>query len=124
MIPFLLLKWVHVVCMVGATGTLMASQWAFRWDERNSAEFCAKISRLVNILVGIGFLAGIAMYGMKHGHLLGGHYNGVIGAKFIILLAVGAFMALSKKTGTGDRWRWISLCLLVLAALLGSSLSL
>jgi hypothetical protein len=81
------------------------------------ADIARRITRLLSILLGIGLLAGLAGYGLKQGHLMGGHFNGVIGLKFVILLMVGGLLPLTRKEGRGDRVRWILLALLAFAVL-------
>lgn len=115
----LILTWLHILCMIGAFGVLAAAQFALPRDTRNSPGVARGISKLGNILIGIGLLAGVAFYGMAKAHTFGAHYNGVIGTKFILLLAVGALLAISKKPGKGDAFRTIALVLISIAALLG-----
>ena len=107
--------WLHVLCMVGLFGGLLVVQFALPADVRNEATIARRITRLLSILLGIGLLAGLAGYGLKQGHLMGGHFNGVIGLKFVILLIVGGLLPLTRKEGRGDRVRWIILALLAFA---------
>lgn len=116
------LTWVHLLCMIGAFGALLAIQTAVPKAMRNGPEVSRGVSKIVNILLGLGFLAGIASYGVRHGHALGAHFNGIIGLKFVLLLVVGALLGMSGKAGKGDLFRTISLVLLAVAALAGSTL--
>ncbi len=109
--------WIHVLCMVGLFGGLLVVQLALPAQVRNDADIARRITRLLSILLGIGLLAGLASYGLKQGHLMGGHFNGVIGLKFVILLMVGGLLPLTRKEGRGDRVRWILLALLAFAVL-------
>ena len=109
--------WIHVLCMVGLFGGLLVVQLALPAQVRNDADIARRITRLLSILLGIGLLAGLAGYGLKQGHLMGGHFNGVIGLKFFILLIVGGLLPLTRKEGRGDRVRWIILALLAFAVL-------
>jgi hypothetical protein len=109
--------WIHVLCMVGLFGGLLVVQLALPSQVRNDADIARRITRLLSILLGIGLLAGLAGYGLKQGHLMGGHFNGVIGLKFVILLMVGGLLPLTRKEGRGDRVRWILLALLAFAVL-------
>ena len=109
--------WIHVLCMVGLFGGLLVVQLALPAQVRNDADIARRITRLLSILLGVGLLAGLAGYGLKQGHLMGGHFNGVIGLKFFILLIVGGLLPLSRKPGRGDRARWIALALMAFAVL-------
>lgn len=117
-----LLICLHILCMIGAFGGLLAFQAALPASLRANEDAAAGLSRVVNILIGIGLLAGALRYGIAQGHTLGAHYNGVIGAKFVILLAVGALVGMSKKPGRGNLFRTVSIILLAIAALLGSTI--
>ena len=119
---FQALVWVHILCMVGCFGGLLALQLVVPAAVRNTPEVSKSASKLFNILIGIGLIAGVVNYVMDQGYKLGGHYNGVIGTKFMILLAVGALLGLSNKPGKGDAFRTASLVLLALAALFGTTL--
>jgi hypothetical protein len=109
--------WIHVLCMVGLFGGLLVVQLALPAQVRNDADIARRITRLLSILLGLGLVAGLAGYGLKQGHLMGGHFNGVIGLKFFILLIVGGLLPLSRKPGRGDRVRWIALALMAFAVL-------
>ncbi len=117
------MRWLHLLCMVGTFGVLFLFQFglppAVRRDEANGRA----VARVANILIGLGFVVGLLMYGIEKGHLRGGHFNGVIAMKFLILLAVGALLAMSKKQERGDKFRSIALALLALAAFLGTTIS-
>ncbi len=113
--------WIHILANVGAFGALLAFQTAVPRETRTLAVVSSRIARVVNLMIGIGLLAGLIHYVLKEGYTYGPHYNGVIAVKFIILLAVGALTAVSKKSPKGDTLRWVSLILLALAALFGQS---
>lgn len=123
MLP-VILTWVHVLCMIGAFGGLLLAQFGLPAAVRNSDEVTRGISKVGNILIGLGFVAGILNYGLIKGHTLGPHFNGVVAVKFVILLAVGALLGMSKKPGKGDTFRTIALVLLAIAAFAGMSLRL
>lgn len=117
-----LLIWIHLICMVGAFGGLLLCQFALPADVRRQDAVARGASRVLNLLIGVGLLAGAAIYGLKKGQLMGPHYNAVIGVKFGLLLAVGALVGMSKKPERGDVMRNLACVLLALAALLGSTL--
>lgn len=121
--PVALLLWLHILCMISAVGTLLSTQLCTEPSYRNAAAPSRAIARLANILLGIGFLAGITYYLLTGGPGHSAHYNGVIAMKFLFLLGAGALIGISKKTDSGDRLRWIALTLLVLASLFGITLS-
>lgn len=116
------LKLIHILTMVGTFGGLLVYQLALPAAARASDENARGASKVLNILIGLGFLAGIAQFVIKKGWMLGPHYNGVMGLKFVLLLAVGALLGMSRKPGKGDTFRWIACGLLALAA--ASALSL
>lgn len=110
----------HILCMIGAFGALLGCQAGLPAELRRGEALGRGISRIVNVLVGLGLLAGLALFGIKKGHLLGAHYSLVVGVKFGLLLAVGALVAMSKRPDRGDTLRNIACTLLAVAALLGS----
>lgn len=121
--PISLVLWLHIVCMISVIGTLLSTQLCTTPEYRNSAGPSRAIARLANILIGIGFLAGISYYLLKDGMTLGPHYNGVIGMKFVFLLGAAALIGISKRTDRGDSLRWIAFGLMVLASLFGATLN-
>lgn len=106
---------IHVLCMVGLFGGLLLVQLALPAHVRNESITARRITRLLSILLGVGLLAGLLNYGLRQGHLLGGHFNGVIGLKFVLLLIIGGLLPLSRKEGRGDTVRWIMIALLILS---------
>lgn len=121
--PVALLKWLHILCMVGTIGVLLAAQVCSTPEQRNSPTASRATARLANILLGIGLLAGFAYYFLTDGMTRGAHYNGVIGMKFVFLLGAGALIGISKRTDRGDSLRWIAFGLLVSASLFGVTLT-
>lgn len=118
MTTYELLRWLHVLCMVGLLGGLVVFQLGLSTSARMDAANLRGATRLWNILLGVGLLAAVLMYGMVKGHTMGGHYNGVIGLKFIVLLAVGGLLPVAKKrAGGGDGLRWLCIVLLLVASL-------
>jgi hypothetical protein len=115
----MILTWLHILCMIGAFGVLAGAQFGLPSDVRNREDVARGISKIGNIFIGIGLLASVAFYGMAKAHTFGAHYNGVIGTKFVLLLAVGALLGMSKKPGKGDTFRTVALVLIAVAALLG-----
>ncbi len=118
----ILLKWIHILCVIGTFGGLVAVRFGLPADVRNSDAVSRTSTRLFNILIGIGLLAGLSVYFMKQGMILGPHYNGVIGLKFVILVAVGGLIPMSRKPGKGDLFRTLAIVLLAIAALAGASI--
>ena len=107
--------WIHVLCMVGVFGGLLLVQLALPAAVRNEASTARLITRFLSILLGVGLLAGLAGYGLKQGHRMGGHVNGVIGLKFALLLVVGGLLPLCRREGRGDRVRWVALVVMAFA---------
>ncbi|HEY8241475.1 MAG TPA: hypothetical protein VIH35_08510 [Kiritimatiellia bacterium] len=116
------LKLLHILCMVGTFGGLLVFQFGLPAATRAQDINARAAARFLNVLLGLGFLVGATLYVLSRGWTFGPHYNGVIGLKFTVLLAVGGLLAASKKPGKGDTLRWIACVLLALAA--GSTLSL
>jgi len=114
--------WIHLVCMVGSIGALLAAQCCLPPENRNQAAPSRGIGRLVNILLTVGLLAGLSYYLLLDGFSRGPHYNGVVGVKFVFLLAATALVGMSKKTDRGDVFRWIALGLLLAASLFGKTI--
>lgn len=121
-ILLLVLKWIHVLAMVGILGGLLVYQCGLPAETRNHPDHARAATRLWNILLGIGILAGLLLYGLQRGHTLGAHYNGVIGVKVVVVLALGALLPMCRRPDRGDAMRWTSAALLALAALAGLSL--
>lgn len=118
MIPtfYELLRWIHVLCMVGLLGGLLVFQLGLSTSACMDAASIRGATRLWNILLAIGLLSAALMYGIARGHTMGGHYNGVIGLKLIILLAVGGLISASRRSARGDGLRWLCIFLLLLAS--------
>ena len=113
-----ILRWLHVVCMVGLLGGLLVYQLGLSTSSRVDASTLRSATRLFNILLGLGLLFGALMYGSIKGHTMGAHFNGVVGLKFAVLFAVGALLPIAKKRGNnGDGLRWICIVLLLVASL-------
>jgi len=121
--PINLLLWLHIVCMISVIGTLLSTQLCTTAEYRNSPDPSRAIARLANILLGVGFLAGLTYYILIDGMSRGAHYNGVVAMKFIFLLGTGALLGISKKTDRGDGLRWIAFGLMLAASLFGITLS-
>ena len=117
------LIWVHVLSMVGTFGGLIGFQTFLPVQFRKDPNVAAKAARFFSFLIGAGLIAGVLVYGVRKGHLLGPHFNGIIAVKFVILLAVGAALGMSKHPVRGELCRKISIALLALAAFLGTSLT-
>ena len=118
----ILLKWIHILCVIGTFGGLVVVRFGLPASVRNNEDVARSSTRLFNILIGVGLLAGLAVYFLKQGMVLGPHYNGVIGLKFAILVAVGGLIPMSRKPGKGDLFRTIAMVLLAIAALAGASI--
>jgi hypothetical protein len=110
-------KALHVLCMVGALGGLLMVQFGLPARARQDADNLRGANRLFNLLIGVGFLLGITLYTLKRGYTLGGHYNGVIGLKFVLLLGVGGLSVLMKRPGRGDGARLAAAGMMALAVL-------
>ncbi len=112
-----LLRWAHVTCMVGLLGGLLVYQIGLSTAARADAATLRSATRLWNILLGLGLLLGALMYGKVNGHTLGGHFNGVVGFKFLVLLAVGGLLPVARRGGArADGIRRICILLLLAAS--------
>ena len=117
MMPWWVVKWIHVVSVLGVLGGLLVVQLGLPAPVRHDPTHLRRITRVLSLLLALGLLAGVALYGMRQGHLMRAPFNAVIGFKFLVLLAVGGLLPLSRKAGWGDRLRWIAIAGLVLASL-------
>ena len=113
------LLWTHLLSLLGIFGGLLALQAGVPADVRNRPDVAGGAAKLFNILLALGLLAGLGLFFLTHGLQRGPHFLGVVGLKFILLLAVGALVGMSKKPGKGDTFRTIALVLLALAAFSG-----
>lgn len=117
MSALIIAKWAHVLSVVGVLGGLLLIQLGLPSATRGEPAIAQRLSRFLNALLLMGLLAGAALYGMGHGHQMGAHYNSVIGFKFVVLLAVGGLLPLSRRPGRGDTARWLAIVLMAAAAL-------
>ncbi|MCS6772225.1 MAG: hypothetical protein NZ740_09405 [Kiritimatiellae bacterium] len=111
-----LLRWVHILSMIGVFGGLLVFQLAVPKPIRRDPAVVSAAVRLWNTLLAVGFLSAVWMYLMAGGLNLGGHYQGVVGLKLLLLIAVGALLPISKRQESGDRLRMICIGLLLLAS--------
>lgn len=115
---FTFLRWVHIVSVIGLFGGLLVFQLGISTPTRMDAADLRGATRLWNILLAIGLVAGALMYLLSQGFSMGGHYNGIIGLKFVILLAVGGLLAAARRNpARGDGLRWWCILLLLIASL-------
>ncbi len=112
-----LLRWLHIVCMIGLLGGMLVYQLGLSYPSRIDAADLRGVTRVWNILLLGGLITGLSMYAQVKGHTLGPHFNGVIAVKFSILIAVGGLLALAKRRSRSDGLRWISIALLLVASL-------
>ncbi len=122
----LLIKWVHLLAVLGVFGGLLVYQLGLPASVRNEPAHARRASRVLNILLLAGLLAGLFLFMQVmpgyRGTPAAGHFHGVIGFKLLVLLAVGALLPMSRKPGRGDVLRWIALALLALAALAATTI--
>ena len=123
--------WAHLLCMVGAFGAMAAFQLALPDRVREDEDVARKSFALLNILVAVGLVAGLAAYYFRvrdagsAGEELAGPVHMIVGIKFVLLACIGACLGIgSAKTKRGQfaaahGLRWVSLLLLAGAALLG-----
>ncbi len=119
---FEVLVWLHVLCMVGTFGGLLAVQLVVPAATRNTPQVAKGAARLFSILISIGLVAGILVYVKAAGMGNGRNYNMIIGIKFVILLVVGALLGISARSGIANVLRTLAMIFLAIAALLGTSL--
>jgi hypothetical protein len=120
--------WMHLLCMVGAFGALLAGGCV---PPDAGAETSLRVLKRANLLIAIGFLAGLATYfvRIKLASLedieLPGSLHMTVGIKFLILIGVGACVGIAlAKTRKSDAaqaapFRWAAVILLAIAAFLG-----
>jgi hypothetical protein len=117
----LVIKWVHLLAVLGVFGGLLVYQLGLPAGVRNEPANARRAGLVLNILLLAGLLAGLFLFMQLmpgyRGTPAAGHFHGVIGFKLLVLLAVGGLLPMSRKSGRGDALRWIAIALLVLAAL-------
>lgn len=122
----ILLKWAHVLSVIGLFGGLLVFQTGVPAATRQSPELSRGILRVLNILLGLGLLAGLAMVGIVHRSYVGtpaaGHFFGIVGMKLLFLVVIGGLLPMSARRPNGDALRWISIVLLAVAALAGMTI--
>lgn len=123
MSPEMLVKWVHLLAVLGLFGGVLVWQLGLPPASRNNPELARGISRSLNLLLAVGLLAGLALVGLVHRHYLGtpaaGHFFGVVGLKLAILVIVGGVLPMAARRAHGDTLRWVAIVLLAAAALAG-----
>lgn len=129
--PISVVLWLHVLALVGAVGVLLAVCFALPGGTRDSASVARRFSRMLNTLMGVGLAAGLTVFMLKLkeskalGFELGSLYHGVVGTKFLILLAVGACLGIAPRMlrkgrpGITHTLQALAMVLLALAAFLG-----
>lgn len=127
----LILAWTHIMGMVGAFGSLIVVQFGLPRDVRDSAAGARVGPQLISWMLGAGLLAGLVLVFLRFkqmGGSPGGHFWGVIGVKFLLLLVAGAAVGISSaklRAGlvrTAGRLRLVAIVSLALAALFGAML--
>lgn len=125
---------VHVLCMLGAFGGLLMLQFGLPRDVRDSSDTASVAGRLPAMLIAVGFVAGFLIYWLNIRYAANNHEqlpaleHSIIGIKFLLLLAAGAFMGLTSRYLKDDQpgkaciYRGMSLVVMGIAALLGLSI--
>ncbi len=112
--------WVHILGMVGAFGVLLGARAGLAREAAPGA------ARLAAWLLGVGFLAGLIVFGLLAHR--GGLHPGLthtVATKFVLLLVAGAGLGIGAKAARNGRAvkagrAWLgALIALALAALLG-----
>lgn len=123
MSAYVIIKWVHLLSVLGLFGGLLVLQIGVPAAVRDSREQSRGILRVLNLLMGFGLLAGLAMVGLVHRSYVGtpaaGHFFGVVGLKLVFLLVVGGLLPLSARSAAGNALRWTCIALLAVSALAG-----
>lgn len=122
---YTILRWLHILCMISLLGGLLAFQFGLSTPSRMDAADLRGVTRFWNILITIGLLSGIGLYLNMRGYEMRGHFNGVIGMKFIILVIVGGLLAAARRNpAKGDAFRWWCVLLLLIASFSAFTLNL
>lgn len=123
--------WAHLLCMVGALGAVAAFQLALPARVREDADVARRSYALLNILVAVGLVAGLAAYYLKiriagaAGEELAGAVHMKVGIKFILFVCVAACFGVGSAKAKRGQFaaahglRWASILLLAGAALVG-----
>jgi uncharacterized membrane protein len=98
-----ILLWIHLLAMAGALGGAYVFQKVIDPAAAGSAEAMARCARLINLFLGAGFLAGLALYyqrvtiALRAGFSIGTTWHAIIGLKLLLLLGAGALIGISSK---------------------------
>lgn len=89
---------IHIVCMTGVLGGLIACLAAGRGAGNELAEPLRRAMRPLNLLLLVGLLAGFGLYSYRtpSGGADAGPLHALVGTKLLILLAVGALMGIAS----------------------------
>jgi hypothetical protein len=127
------LVWLHIVCVLASFGGIFVATLGLSAERRADASLVRALLRWPHALLGLGFVAGLAIYMIKartlHADGAGANpFDIVIGVKFLLLLAVGACLGIAsgklKKGGISAAHvlMRVALLLLAVAAYLGVGL--
>ncbi len=122
--------WIHLLCMVGCFGMVLAAHIASRAHTRETLATDKTLSTAAMAL-GLGLVAGIAVFLLKAklATELSSAFMMIITIKLLLLVAAGGSLAMaSKKAREGDAdagkvGRLVALASIAIAALLGVLLS-
>ncbi|GEM_PF-3332098 len=119
----------HVLCMAGVFGGLIAACAVARGDGDSAAANGRAAMRPLNILLLVGFLMGLVLFvHLTRSDTAPAHVHAAIGIKMLLFVALGAFMGMGSsafKKGNAARGRLMQILGLVIctiAALVGVSI--
>lgn len=120
---------IHVLCMAGVFGGLVAACAVARGDGEAAAANGRTAMRPLNILLLIGFVMGMILYvHLTRSDTAPAHVHGAVGIKMLLLVGLGAVMGMGSgafKKGDAARGRllqMIGLVICLLATLIGVSI--
>lgn len=118
---------VHILCMAGVFGGLVACLAAGRSTAGDLSATLRAAARPLNILLLVGFLAGMGLYvyRMPGDGADAGPLHAIIGVKMLLFLGVGAMLGISSSALKKDNvskarlYQLIAVILCVMAATFG-----
>jgi len=125
-----LLLWLHLLFLVGAFGGIVFIDRLLADGSGDHPALARKGSRLGHVFLGLGLLAGLALYVLRIRDLgdtaAASHLHAVVGVKFLLFLGAAFCLGMaSRRTREQPYTRsaqsyWVATCvMLVLAAALG-----
>ena len=120
---------VHLLSAIGCFGILIAASWGLPSDRRKDADIAIPLLRRATSLLTLGLITGLVVYFLRirivgeSGNELVRFLHAVVGAKFLILIAVGGCLGMglsrARRGAAATALTGTALALLAVGTFLG-----